>query len=233
MRLAGEAARPIHCNRNPMTASCSCDVPGRAARPLHLRRARRLRALAAFSGSTSSQAPPKAVIFDLGKAGGRRKPCRRRRPHSRRRRWPPLLPLMLPQLKPFLARPFVVQVLLDFDFHKSSKRLAAACQAPSPTRQVRWGLAHRLASVHTQGGSAWRLHASFHAPALHTLPAGGASGAVWSLATAHWPAGPLGWALAGGADGAGPAQQPRVLRAGLRAVRCSGSSEVWAGTQAP
>jgi len=52
-----------------------------------------------------------------------------------------------------------------------------------------------------------------------TLHTGGASGAVWALAAAHGPAGSVGRSLAGGANGARPAQQPRVLWAGPRYIR--------------
>lgn len=48
---------------------------------------------------------------------------------------------------------------------------------------------------------------------------GGAAGAVWTLACTHRPARRPWRPLAGGANGARPAQQPPVLRAGVRAGR--------------
>lgn len=82
----------------------------------------------------ASSGPPRAVVFDLGKVGRGREPLYRAMQlaggcvpattaASRCRHYP-------------CPAPHQTQVLLDFDFAKSSQRLAAACRAPTPARQA-------------------------------------------------------------------------------------------------
>lgn len=138
-----------HIAKHSMIASCSCDLQSRAPRCVGPPRARRLRALVAFSSAAHTH-PPRAVIFDLGKVRRDRPlPCRRHctppaAAAACRRRCTGACVATLPICS---GQHMPRQVLLDFDFHKSSRRLAAACRAPTPTRQVRW--ADGLPCVHS------------------------------------------------------------------------------------